>query len=395
MTEQAAAPRAADYDPLDQETLRDPYPLYSVFRESKPIARSDAFGGFWVLTRYSDVKAAAADTQTYSSASGGITIPPFGNPVPFIPIEVDPPRHAGFRKPLQGWLSKGRMLALEQDLYRIVGEVVDGFIDRGRADLAVELAEPVPSMILARVLGLPEADWSRFMHLGHTIVDAGERSDLETAGAALFELMAYLKAQVEERKANPTEDMLSQIVHMQVEGKAMSDDEVLGAAFFLVEAGHETTVGAISTMLLHLAHRPEQRRRLIEDRSLIGAAVEEALRFDPPVQNLARTLTRDVELHGVRMKSGDRVLLCWGSANRDTDVFADAEKLVIDRPRNHHVTFGSGVHHCLGAPLARLEMKVVLETVLDRLPEYRIEDSDAVVVGGLIARRVKSMPVVW
>ena len=385
----------ADYDPLDAEVLRDPYPLYSEFRSAKPIARSDAFGGFWVITRYVDVKAAAADTVTYSSASGGITIPPFGNPVPFIPIEVDPPRHAGFRKPLQGWLSKGRMVALERDLRRIVDDVVAGFIHRGKADFATELAEPVPSMILARVLGLPESDWSRFMHLGHTIVDAGERADLETAGAALQELMGYLQSQIEQRRTNPSDDMLSQIVHMQVGGTAMSDDEVLGAAFFLVEAGHETTVGAISTMLMHLARRPDQRQRLIEDRSLVGAAVEEALRFDPPVQNLARTLTRDVQLHGVPMKKGDRVLLCWGSANRDTDVFTDADQLIIDRHRNHHVTFGSGVHHCLGAPLARLEMRVVLETVLDRMPMYRVENDEDVVVGGLIARRVKSMPVVW
>jgi cytochrome P450 len=392
MTEQVTS---ADFDPLDAETLRDPYPLYEMLRQAKPIARADAFGGFWVLTRYADVKAAASDTETYSSASGGITIPPFGNPVPFIPIEVDPPHHAGFRKPLQGWLSKGRMVALEHDLRRIVDNVVNSFIDRGRADFAVELAEPIPSMILARVLGLPEQDWSRFMQLGHTIVDAGERSDLETAGAALFELMAYLGAQIEQRRAKPTEDMLSQIVHMHVDGRPMSDDEVLGAAFFLVEAGHETTVGAISTMLLHLARRPDERRRLIENPELIGGAIEEALRFDPPVQNLARTLTKDVCLHGVEMKKGDRVLLCWGSANRDTEVFANAGELVVDRGRNHHVTFGSGVHHCLGAPLARLEMKVVLQTVLARMPNYRIENERDVEVGGLIARRVKTMPVVW
>ncbi|HEY1973496.1 MAG TPA: cytochrome P450 [Pseudonocardia sp.] len=386
---------AADYDPLDEQTLRDPYPLYQGFRQDKPIARADAFGGFWVITRYADVKAAAADTETYSSATGGITIPPFGNPVPFIPIEVDPPEHAGYRKPLQGWMSKGRMVALEHELRRIVDGVLAPLLARGHGDLAVELAEPVPSIVLARVLGLPEADWSRFMRLGHTIVDAGERSDLETAGAAVFELMAYLNEQIEQRRATPGEDMLSQIVHMRVGGRPMSDQEVLGAAFFLVEAGHETTVGAIGTMLLHLARHPEQRRRLIEDPELIGGAIEEALRFDPPIQNLARTLTRDVTLHGVHMKAGDRVLLCWGSANRDEQTFERADELIIDRKRNHHVTFGSGVHHCLGAPLARLEMRVVLEKVLEHMPEYRVENEDEVVVGGLIARRVKRMPVVW
>lgn len=385
---------AADYDPIDEDILRDPYRTYARFRREKPIARADAFGGFWVITRFADVRAAAADTETYSSA-GGVTIPPFGNPVPFIPIEVDPPGHADYRKPLQGWMSKGRMDALREELGRIVEDVMAPMLRRGRADLATELAEPVPAIALARVLGLPQADWPRFMRLGHTIVDAGERSDLETAGTAVGEMIAYLGDQIAERRARPSHDLLSQIVHMTIGGRPLSAEEVLGAAFFLVEAGHETTVGAISTMLLHLARRPEQRRRLIEQPELVGAAIEEALRFDPPVQNLARTLTRDVTLHGVQMKAGDRVLLCWGSANRDEDRFTDADEFVMDRERNSHVAFGSGVHRCLGAPLARLEMRVVLEKVLEHIPDYRIENEELVEVGGLLSRRVKTMPVVW
>jgi hypothetical protein len=175
----------------------------------------------------------------------------------------------------------------------------------------------------------------------------------------------------------------------------MSDQDVLGAAFFLVEAGHETTVGGIGTMLLNLARHPEIKDQLIADPTLIPAAVEEALRYDPPIQTIARTVAAETTLHDVTLHKGDRVVLCWGSANRDETVFEDADQLRITRERNNHLAFGSGVHHCLGAPLARMEMRVVLEEVLRRIPDYRIENEDDVVVGGFLARAVKRLPVVF
>ncbi|HEY1971746.1 MAG TPA: cytochrome P450 [Pseudonocardia sp.] len=385
---------SSDYDPMDPAALRDPYPNYARFRRSAPVAHTDRFGGFWVISRYADVRAAAADTETYRSADG-VTLPPFGNPIPFVPIEIDPPRHVLYRRPLQRWFSKGKMIELEHDVRRIVTARIDGFIDAGRADLAAELAEPVPPITLARVLGLPESDWSHFMQLGQTICAAGEREDLATAGAAVAELMGYLQGQIDQRRAHGGDDMLTRIARMEVGGAPMSDQDVLGAAFFLVEAGHETTVGGIGTMLLNLARHPEIKDQLIADPTLIPAAVEEALRYDPPIQTIARTVAAETTLHDVTLHKGDRVVLCWGSANRDETVFEDADQLRITRERNNHLAFGSGVHHCLGAPLARMEMRVVLEEVLRRIPDYRIENEDDVVVGGFLARAVKRLPVAF
>ena len=397
MTDQIeTAPAAATegYDPTDPATMRDPYPFYQRFRAGEPVARAGAWGGFWLMSKYADVRAASLDTSTYRSADG-VTLPPFGNPMPFIPIEIDPPRHALFRKPLQRWFSKGKMAELEQDIRRIVSDRIDGFHGAGRADLAVELAEPVPAITLARILGLPDSDWSMFQQLGQTICKAGEEEDMETTLTTVMQLMGYLTEQINDRKLNPTDDIITQIIGMDLDGEPMSDEDILMTTFFLVEAGHETTVGGLGTMLLNYGRRPDLRARLVADPSLVPAAVEEALRFDPPIQTIGRTLTEDARLHDVTMRKGDKVVLCWGSANRDEEIFERPDEMIIDRPRNNHMAFGNGIHKCLGAPLARMEMKVVLEEVLRRIPEYRIEDEDAVEVGGFLARGVKRLPVTW
>jgi cytochrome P450 len=394
MSEQTDVNAADIYNPMDPATTRDPYPYYKRFRASEPVTRADAWGGFWLISKFADVRAASLDTETYRSADG-VTLPPFGNPMPFIPIEIDPPRHTLYRKPLQRWFSKGKMAELERDIRQIVSDRIDGFAGAGRADLAKELAEPVPAITLARILGLPESDWFRFQSLGQTICKAGEEEDMDTTLAAVGELMGYLTEQIEDRKKNPTDDIITQITQMELEGQPMSDQDVLSTTFFLVEAGHETTVGGLGTMLLNFGRRPELRKQLAADPSLVPAAVEESLRFDPPIQTIGRTVTADTCLRDVTMREGDKVVLCWGSANRDEEVFEAPDEMRLDRARNNHVAFGNGIHKCLGAPLARMEMKVVLEEVLRRIPDYRIEDENEVEVGGFLARGVKRLPVVW
>lgn len=233
-----------------------------------------------------------------------MTLPPFGNPMPFIPIEIDPPRHNLYRKPPQRWFSKGKMAELERDIRQIVSDRIDAFHGDGRADLAAELAEPVPAITLARILGLPDSDWSMFQQLGQTICKAGEEEDMETTLAGVMQLMGYLTEQINDLKQNPTDDIITQIIGMDLDGEPMSDEDILMTTFFLVEAGHETTVGGLGTMLLNYGRRPDLRRRLVEDPSLIPAAVEEALRFDPPIQTIGRTVTSDTCLHDVNHAQG-------------------------------------------------------------------------------------------
>ena len=219
--------------------------------------------------------------------------------------------------------------------------------------------------------------WTVDCGLWLTLSAAG---DVEGSFAAVQQLLPYLAAQLAERRTNPRHDMLSDIVALRFDGEPLPETDALMLTFLLMQAGHETTIGAIGGMLFHVGSNPELKARLLANPSLIPLAVEEALRLEAPLMGLGRILTTDATMEGVTMPKGDRVMLMFGAANRDETVFEDPETFVVDRTNNRHMAFGSGVHRCLGAPLARLEMRVVLEEVLQRMPGVHIVDGDAVEV---------------
>jgi cytochrome P450 len=287
------------------------------------------------------------------------------------------------------------MEKLEEPIREVVTELIDAIEADGHADFGRALAGPLPPIVIALLFGLPRSDWARFQSVSEDMVAAAEAEDLERGAAASMELLGYLHNEIAARRAEPRDDMLSRMLGIEIDGEPISADAVLGLAFFLLMAGHETTVGGISMMLMHVGLNPGVKQRLIEDPRLIGKAVEEVLRLEPPIQNLARTPSRDVCLHGATIIAGERVLLGWGSANRDSAVFDDPDDFVLDRPRNPHLAFGDGIHRCLGANLARLEMRVVLEEVIKRLPGYQITDTKDIVIGGVLARHVRRLPVHW
>jgi cytochrome P450 len=381
-------------DPNDPDFRRDPYPTYARLRNECPVAHSDQFGGFWMLSRYHDVKDVARNPELFTSGQG-VTLPPAGNPMPFLPIELDPPEHAKYRRALQAWFSVRAMEKLEPRIREIVIELIDEIAPRGEADLAQALAVPVPPIVIALLLGLPQQDWPRFCELGHDMVAAAEAEDQERGAVCAMELLTYLNAQIDDRRSNPADDMLTRMLSIEIDGEPIPSESVLALAFFLLMAGHETTIGGISLMLMHVAKTPGVKQRLLDDPTLVERAVEETLRFEPPVQSLARTVAHDVNVGGVDLTGGDRLVLSWASANRDSTVFADADQFVLDRARNPHVAFGDGIHRCLGASLARLQMRVVLEEVLNRIPNYAITDEAEIVIGGYLARHVTRLPVRW
>ncbi len=381
-------------DPTDPEYIRDPYPTYARLRRECPVAHSDQYGGFWMLSRYADIREAARDPELFIS-SKGVTVPPAGNPMPFLPIELDPPEHTKYRRALQTWFSVREMEKLEGRIRLVVTELIDAIEADGHADFGEALAGPVPPIVIALMFGLPRDDWPRFRHLAEDMVAAAEVEDLERGAAASMELLAYLHTEIAARQGEPGDDMLSRMLRIEIDGEPINPDSVLALAFFLLMAGHETTVGGISMMLMHVGLHPEVKKRLVDDPRLIGKAVEEVLRLEPPIQNIARTVSRDVCLHGVTVAAGERVLLGWGSANRDSALFDDVDDFVLDRPRNPHLAFGDGIHRCLGANLARLEMRVVLEEVIKRIPGYEITDPGDIVIGGYLARHVRRLPVRW
>jgi cytochrome P450 len=383
-----------DFDPTDPRVVRDPYPVYAAMRSKCPVGHGSRFGGFSVLSRFADVYEAAHDTARFSSADG-VTVPDFGNPIVAIPLEVDPPEHTRWRHLTQAWFSPGAAQALEPDIRAIVTRLIDGFADRGHADFATELAVPVPPIVIARMLGFPESDWPYYRKLSETMLEAAANDDSQVNAEQALQLFAYLFEALEDRRDNPRDDMLSRIVQLEFDGRPLTEEELLGIALLVAVAGHETTVGAIGMLLLRLAEHPRARAAIEADPALGFAAIEESLRLDPPIQYFARTVTSDTVIGGVPLAAGARVLLSWASANRDPDAFPAADDFVWDRPNNRHLAFGAGPHRCLGAHLARLELKVVLEEVLRRIPPWRVVDPAAVVMGGGINRLVKSLPVEW
>lgn len=384
----------ADYLLEDADVIKDPGPYFHDLRTKCPVARTDAHGGFWLVSRYADVHEAALNTEIFSSAQG-ILIPMV--PRPLVPcLEQDDPEHRIYRRPMQSWFSPGRMAKLEETVRAVVTDLIDAVVDDHTGDLISAVAAPLPPIVIAMLLGLPEDEWAWFQTQSANWLTAGARGDMAGAEAAFNELAGFLGAQLEERRQVPRDDVLTDLVRIDVDGSPISTEVAVSLAFLILVAGYETTAGALGGLLYHVGRNPDIRDRLIAEPALIPSAVEEAVRLEAPLPGLGRTLRTDTVLNGVAMSEADKVMLLFAAANRDGDVFAEPEEFKVDRSRNQHFGFGVGVHRCVGAPLARLELKVALQEVLRRLPALRVEVGDAVRVEFRTSSRVyRSLPATW
>ncbi|AIJ21293.1 putative Camphor 5-monooxygenase [Amycolatopsis methanolica 239] len=383
-----------DFDHADPEFIQNPFPVFRDLHQRCPVARSTKYDGFWVLSKYDDIRAATRNTNTFLSGAG-VTIPHFGSPVPLIPLESDPPLHSSYRRILQREFSRGRMQELEGTIRLVATDLIDAFADRGEADFATELASPLPAVVIAQLMGFPKEDWEKFRVLTERMLEAAKAEDLETNFEAALEYCIYLMNVLDERRAEPADDMLTRIVQAEVDGRPMGEDEALGMTLITIVAGHETTVGGIGSLLLYVGADPNVQRRLAADPTQIPLAVEEALRQGAPVQGIARTVSEDVCVRGRQLRKGDKVWLSYAAGNRDEEAFENPDVFDIDRSPNRHLGFGDGVHRCVGAPLAQAEMRIVLEEILKRIPGYRITDLDAVEFQGGQNRMVSKLPVHW
>jgi len=357
--------------------LDDPYPVYRRLRDEDPVHHDDEHD-LWALSRFDDVQAAAKDWETFSTSQGGR-----GNDLDdtyqlFLPAGdlagVDPPIHTRLRGALRLAFSPSALrVRFEPIVRRKVIELIEAFEDAGRADFARDLARPLPGTTMFSWFGFPEADHPQLLAWFGELLerDPGETALPARAVAGRDRMREYMVAAAAERRAAPREDLMSFLVAAQERGE-LSADELLGASMLLFVAGITTTSGLISNSLLHLDRFPDQRDRLRDDPAVIPAAIEELLRFDAPIQVLGRTATRPVELHGRTIPGGARVGLIWASANRDERRWDDPDVLDIGREPQRHVSFGDGIHHCLGAPLARLEARIVFEELFRRIPEYAV-----------------------
>ncbi len=371
-----------DFNPYDPELHDDPYPTYRRLRDEFPAYHNPKMN-FWALSRYDDVSTALLNPDLYISSKGiavGLEVPEQGEDAPAVPllIMMDGEEHKQLRGLLSGAFSPRHVAALEPAIRKIAVEMIDELCAAEDPDLVLQFSNPLPTVVIAELLGVPTTDREQFKIWSNAITqfDPGKPEGIHPASQSgpAFELAGYLVNVIEERRRTPREDLLSKLLAVEIDGRKLTQAELLGFSFLLLVAGHETTTNLISNAAILLDQFPAQREKLIHDPSMIANAVEEFLRFDPPVQGLARTTTREVSLHDSVIPQDEQVLLLFASANRDERRIEDPDRFDVSRPPTEHLAFGFGKHFCLGSGLARLEARVAFEELLARVPNFRLRD---------------------
>lgn len=347
------------------ETRRNPYPAYDQLRRQAPVVH-DPGTGLWMAFSYEAVKRVLQDHDAFSSRHG---------PAEWM-IFLDPPRHSKLRALVAQAFTSRSVAELEPRIRELSRELLDRTIERGTMDLATEFAVPLPMMVIAELLGIPVEDRPRFVRwndailaMSYTVVGAGEaaRAAVAEFAVATGEMSDYLAELLELRRSAPREDLLTRLLHARVDGEQLNEREILGFFQLLLLAGSETTTNLINNAILCLLDHPELFARLGAEPERLPSAIEEVLRYRAPLQWMYRVSTREIELGGQNIPAGKLVLAMIGSANRDPLVFPDPDRFDITRDPNPHLSFGYGVHFCLGASLARLESRVALGELLGRL----------------------------
>jgi cytochrome P450 len=392
---------ARDYDIFHPDYVGDPFLIWDDLRTNCPVAHTERWGGSWLPTTYADVMAISHDIANFSSSDVGV-LPPADDAedkpasaggIPVLPpISVDPPEHTWTRRLMLPWFSHRRVEDLEVVTRDLCRGLVDGFVANGRADAAADYAQQIPVRIISMVLGVPEEMSDTFTGWVRDVLEFAHDERRREAGAEALGL--YLYEQVQRRKTEPGDDLISELVHTEHEGELLSDEIVLGIAALTLVAGVDTTWSAIGSSMWHLATHEADRRRLAAEPELMPTAVEELLRAYSPV-TMARLVTEDVDFQGCPMHAGDKVLLNFPAANRDPAVFERADEVVLDRQINRHLAFGAGIHRCAGSNLARMEVRVAIEEWLRQIPEFSVPDGAEVTWAGGQVRGPRCVPVVF
>ena len=392
-------------------TWANPWPIYRALRDHDPVHHvvpdDNPDRDYYVMSRHADIFTAARDHQTFSSAQG-LTVnygeleligladnPPM--------VMQDPPVHTEFRKLVSRGFTPRQVEAVEPKVREYVIERVERIRSNGGGDIVAELFKPLPSMVVAHYLGVPEADRDQFDGWTEAIVAAntaegGIGGALETLGDALGGMMAYFTALIERRRTEPLEDRDDTVSHLVAAGVGADGDiagvlSILAFTFTMVTGGNDTTTGMLGGSVQLLHQRPDQRKLLAQNPDLIGDSIDELLRLTAPVQMLGRTVTRDVTVADTTIPEGRRVMFLYGSGNRDERQYgADAGELDVTRKPRNILTFSHGAHHCLGAAAARMQARVALEELSSRLPDFEVDEDGIVWAGGSYVRRPLSVP---
>jgi cytochrome P450 len=382
-----------EFNPFDPEFRANPYPTYAQLREESPVHVMPEMG-FAAISRYDDVVSVLKRTDDFSSSAMGINTRT--GPQRTV-INTDPPDHAHLRGLVNRAFTPKMVADMEPRIRAITRELLASVVERGKFDVVTDLAVPLPVTVIAEILGIETQRRDDFKRWSTSVLQ--EARGLSEAEAAAMtrdynELQDYLEAAIAERRARPRGDLISAVVAAEQGDQPLTPDEVLAFTILLLIAGNETTTNLIGNMMLALARHPEQLAAVEADRALNPNVVEEALRYDAPVQFLFRKATRDTEIGGVPIPAGMEVVPMFGSANRDDRRFPDGDAFDVRRNAQGHVAFGHGIHFCLGAPLARIEARVALEEMLACMRGFeRADETPLPRVTSLFMRGVTSLPL--
>jgi len=381
---------------LSPDFTKCPHPYFRNMRDTNPVLRTPSMfgedtGTVW-LAKHEDIDAVLHTPSTFSSKFNRSN-------TPMIPINYDPPEHVLYRRLLDPIFGPKEMKKLEPEITRRANEFIDAFIERGGCDYAEEYAVPLPCSVFLELLGLPLEDLPHFLRLkeialrggasdGYTRDDDPARTEARTEAEERFERV------IAERRREPRDDVLTRILNCEIDGKPLSQDEVLGILHLFLIAGLDTVTDSLTCFYAFLGRNPERRRTLVEHPELIPAASEEMLRYESPVPFVIRVATEATEVRGCPIDEGDTVMLLLGSANNDEQSVADADDIDFDRDANRHLAFGGGPHRCLGSHLARLELNVSLREWHRRIPDYHIPD-DVELEYATMLRQVEHLPLVF
>lgn len=371
---------------IDQQraTVEEAYGAYAELRQKCPVAHSDAHGGYYMLTRHSDVLKAAIDWQVFSSAKG-VSLPANRDGPRLPAIEHDPPQHAQWRKLYTDSVTPDAIAAMRPHVEHFADELIDAFASRGAAELVSEFANPLPVLGITAALGLTGKDPYEIYNLALAMTQTAENPELQRQNT--MRLGQYILGEIHARRTAPRDDYLTKIALAEVDGRQMDDMEMTMFMVGFLVAGHETTSAGLASLLFHVLRRPDIRQRVLEDDRALAAAIEEAVRLASPFHGFSRTTTKPVEVSGATIPADQPVRLCYAAANRDPAVYSDPNAFDIDRStRAPHLGFGAGRHACAGAPFARMEMGVALRRLLARLPDVRLTEDqlDWKFVGGMM-----------
>jgi cytochrome P450 len=390
-----------DYDHYDPGFALDPHAEYAQLRSACPVAHTENYGGFHILAKYADISEVLHDAARFSSWPAD-TPPTPGHNRALIPLEVDPPGHRRYRMIVDPLFRPRAVAQFADSIREYAAELVDAMAGQRELDFITEFAQPYPSAVFLRLVGLDFSAAQRDQLCGwaetilHTTTGGVRHGDAAAQAAARLtagrELNNFLRGLLDERLKSPGDDIISVLISAQLaDERPLEYNEILNFAYVLVLAGLDTVTTALGFSFLHLARRPDLQDRLAGDPSLIPAAVEELLRYEPIV-HMTRTVTQSCVIGGTQLRPGDRVALPLASAHRDEDAFDRADELVIDRKRGPTMVFGAGIHRCLGTHLARLEMRIAVEEIFRRIPRFSLPPGARLTAYGGQTRSLVSLP---